>query len=326
MSGGVDSSVAAAMLRGEGHDVTGVTLKLWGGASDAGCCSVADVDDARRVAQQLGIRHTVFGFADEFLAGVVQPYVQAHAEGRTPNPCIECNRTIKFDRLLQRATQLGFDAIATGHHARSVDGALLRGVDAAKDQSYVLHMLDRERLRRILFPVGAITKDEVRARADALGLRTAEKPDSQEVCFLPGGGRDRSALVTATPGRVVEDGVTVGSVPGVELVTVGQRRGLGLPGGTEPRYVTGVDVATRTVTVGPRDALLTDQVRIERVTWVDGEPSGDVLVQSSAHGRVTPATHRDGVVRFAEPVRRIAPGQSVVLYEGDRVVGGGLAT
>ena len=326
MSGGVDSSVAAAMLLEEGHDVTGVTLKLWGGASDAGCCSVADVDDARRVAQQLGIRHTVFGFADEFLAGVVEPYVRAHAEGRTPNPCIECNRTIKFDRLLQRADQLGFDAIATGHHARSVDGALLRGVDPAKDQSYVLHMLDRTRLARILLPVGAITKDEVRARAAAIGLRTSTKPDSQEVCFLPGGGRDRSALIASTPGRVVEDGVDVGSVPAVELVTIGQRRGLGLPGGTDPRYVTGVDVATRTVTVGPLDALLTDSVRIVDATWVDGEPDGDVLVQSSAHGRVTPATYRQGTVTFAEPVRRIAPGQSVVLYDGDRVLGGGVAT
>ena len=326
MSGGVDSSVAAAMLRDAGHDVTGVTLKLWGGASDAGCCSVADVDDARRVAQQLGIRHTVFGFADEFLAGVVEPYVRAHAEGRTPNPCIECNRTIKFDRLLQRAAQLGFDAIATGHHALSVDGALLRGVDAAKDQSYVLHMLDRERLRRILFPVGAITKDEVRARAEVLGLRTAVKPDSQEVCFLPGGGRDRAALVEVTPGRVVEDGVEVGAVAAVELVTVGQRRGLGLPGGTEARYVTAVDVVRRTVTVGPLDALLTTEVRIAGASWVDHEPSGRVLVQSSAHGRATPATYRHGVVTFAERARRIAPGQSVVLYDGDRVLGGGIAT
>src|SRR4051812_22374418 len=187
MSGGVDSSVAAALLRDEGHDVTGVTLKLWGGPSDAGCCSVADVDDARRVAQQLGIRHVVFGFADEFLAGVVEPYIQAHAEGRTPNPCIECNRTIKFDRLLARAAQLGFDGVATGHHARIVDGRLRRGADRSKDQSYVLHMLDRARLARIRFPVGAITKDEVRARAKAIGLRTAVKPDSQEVCFLPGG-------------------------------------------------------------------------------------------------------------------------------------------
>jgi tRNA-uridine 2-sulfurtransferase len=325
MSGGVDSSVAAAMLRDEGHDVTGVTLKLWGGPSDAGCCSVADVDDARRVAQQLGIRHVVFGFADEFVAGVVQPYVDAHAAGRTPNPCIECNRTIKFDRLLQRATQLGFDAIATGHHARIVDGRLRRGADPAKDQSYVLHMLDRARLARIRFPVGDITKDVVRARAAAIGLRTAVKPDSQEVCFLPGGGRDRAALIDGTPGRVVEDGVEIGIVPAVELVTIGQRRGLNIGGSPEPRYVLDVDVQASTVTVGPLEALLTDTVRVLEPSWVDEEPAGEVLVQTSAHGRVTPGSYRDGVVTFGERVRRIAPGQSVVLYDGDEVLGGGVA-
>jgi tRNA-specific 2-thiouridylase len=326
MSGGVDSSVAAALLRDAGHDVTGVTLKLWGGPSDAGCCSVADVDDARRVAQQLDIPHVVFSFADEFLAGVVDPYVADHAAGRTPNPCIECNRTIKFDRLLQRADQLGFDAIATGHHARSVDGRLRRGADRAKDQSYVLHMLDAARLRRIVFPVGDRTKADVRALATALGLRTATKSDSQEVCFLPGGGRDRSALITGTPGDIVEDGVRIGAVPAVELVTIGQRRGLNLGGTHQPRYVVDVDVRAATVTVGPIDALLVDEVRIEQPSWVDGEPTGDVLVQTSAHG--TPRAARydgDGVVRFAERTRKIAPGQSVVLYDGDAVLGGGVA-
>ncbi|MEA3056793.1 MAG: tRNA-uridine 2-sulfurtransferase [Actinomycetota bacterium] len=326
MSGGVDSSVAAALLRDEGHDVTGVTLKLWGGPSDAGCCSVADVDDARRVAQQLGIRHVVFGFADEFLAGVVEPYVRAHAEGRTPNPCIECNRTIKFDRLLARADQLGFDALATGHHARIEDGRLVRGADRAKDQSYVLHMLDRARLARVRFPIGAMTKDEVRVHADRLGLRTATKPDSQEVCFLPGGGRDRAAVVAATPGVVVERGVEVGTVPALELLTVGQRRGLDLGGGHAPRYVVDIDVTARTVEVGPLDALRTHVVEIEAATWVDGEPSGRVLVQTSAHGEARPATYGDGAVRLDEPVRRVAPGQSVVLYDGDVVLGGGVAT
>ena len=326
MSGGVDSSVAAALLRDDGHEVVGVTLKLWGGPSDAGCCSVADVEDARRVAQQLGIRHVVFGFADEFRAGVVEPYVAAHRAGRTPNPCIECNRTIKFDRLLARAAQLGFDAVATGHHARIVDGRLVRGADRAKDQSYVLHMLDRERLERIRFPIGHLSKDEVRDRAAELGLRTASKSDSQEVCFLPGGGRDRGALVPATSGRVVEDGREVGSVAAVELVTVGQRRGLGVGGTATPRYVLDVDVATATVTVGPLAALLTDEVRITDASWVDDEPVGAVLVQSSAHGRVAAGTHRDGLIRFDEPVRRIAPGQSVVLYDGDAVLGGGIAT
>ena len=191
MSGGVDSSVAAALavdVHGAA-DVVGATLKLWGGDSDSGCCSVADVDDARRVADQLGIVHHVFNFSADFEARVVDPYVAGHAEGRTPNPCIECNRHLKFDRLLDRAADLGFDAVATGHHARvgrDGDGTwrLLRGADPAKDQSYVLAMLGQDQLARTLFPVGEMTKDAVRATATRLGLRTAAKPDSQDVCFI----------------------------------------------------------------------------------------------------------------------------------------------
>src|SRR3954451_23626374 len=166
MSGGVDSSVAGALLLEQGHEVMGATMKLWGGESDSGCCSVSDVDDARRVAQQLGIVHHVFAFADDFQRSVVNPYVNAHASGLTPNPCIECNRHLKFDRFMHRAMQLGFDAVATGHHARIVgDGGrwrLRRAVDAGKDQSYVLHMLTQDQLRRALFPIGELTKDEVR--------------------------------------------------------------------------------------------------------------------------------------------------------------------
>ncbi len=237
MSGGVDSSVAAALLAEQGWDVVGVTMKLWGGESDTGCCSVSDVDDARRVAQQLGIDHHVFNFGDEFATHVVEPYVAAHAAGRTPNPCIECNRHLKFDRLLQRASLLGFDAVATGHHAQVVAGAgqggpwqLARGADRAKDQSYVVHMLDQASLARVQFPVGTTTKDDVRAIAGALGLRTATKPDSQDVCFVTStAGRKgflerrlelRPAVVVDTAGR------EVGKVDGVELVTIGQRRGV----------------------------------------------------------------------------------------------------
>src|SRR4051812_25603126 len=168
MSGGVDSSVAASLLLEQGHEVMGATMKLWGGESDTGCCSVSDVDDARRVAQQLGIVHHVFAFADDFERAVVEPYVRAHTEGLTPNPCVECNRHLKFDRFLRRATQLGFDAVATGHHARVLPDAagnrfrLRRAADGAKDQSYVLHMLTQRELARTLFPVGELTKDEVR--------------------------------------------------------------------------------------------------------------------------------------------------------------------
>ena len=197
MSGGVDSSVAGARLLEAGHTVVGVTMRLWGGESDTGCCSVADVDDARRVAQQLDIDHVVFNFGDDFDEHVVSPYVSAHVTGRTPNPCIECNRHVKFARLAERADVLGFDAVATGHHARigrTANGryTLERGVDRAKDQSYVVHMLGQRDLASTLFPIGEITKDEVRRIAAGLGLRTAAKPDSQDVCFVTStGGREQ---------------------------------------------------------------------------------------------------------------------------------------
>ncbi len=334
MSGGVDSSVAAALLAEAGHDVAGVTLKLWGGASDRGCCSVADVDDARRVADQLGIPHYVFGLADDFSTGVVEPYVAAHAAGRTPNPCVECNRHVKFDRLLRRALAMGFDAVATGHHARIERTSagrwrLRRGADAAKDQSYVLHMLGQAHLARVLLPVGGLTKREVRSRAAAMGLRTARKPDSQDVCFVA--GSDRRAFlggrIPLHPGRVVDtSGQEVGSVAAVELVTVGQRRGLGLPGGThEPRYALAVDVAARTVTVGSEDDLSTTETAVEGWTWVDAPAAGAVHAQCSAHGEALPATLDGGVLRWDAPRRRVAPGQSVVLYDGDVVLGGGTA-
>ncbi|MEX2626197.1 MAG: tRNA 2-thiouridine(34) synthase MnmA, partial [Ilumatobacteraceae bacterium] len=278
MSGGVDSSVAAAILRDEGHEVVGVTMRLWGGESDTGCCSVSDVDDARRVAQQLDIDHLVFNFGDDFDADVVAPYVQAHAEGITPNPCVECNRHVKFDRLAERAALLGFDAVATGHHARvglDADGrrTLERGADRDKDQSYVVHMLDQSQLARTLFPVGHLDKAEVRRRAAELGLRTASKPDSQDVCFITStGGREtflghriplRSATVVDTAGR------EVGEVPAVEMVTIGQRRGIGLPGGGPKRYVLDVDVAGRKVVVGADADLLDRRLPVVALTLVD---------------------------------------------------------
>ncbi|MEO7397528.1 MAG: argininosuccinate synthase domain-containing protein, partial [Ilumatobacteraceae bacterium] len=210
MSGGVDSSVAAALLVEQGHEVVGVTMRLWGGESDTGCCSVSDVDDARRVAQQIGIDHVVFNFSDDFNDHVVAPYVRAHADGVTPNPCIECNRHVKFARLSARARLLGFDALATGHHARVTASArgieLERGADRDKDQSYVVHMIDQAELQRTMFPVGGMTKPEVRAHAARLGLRTATKPDSQDVCFITSTGGRTSFLGHRIPfreGRVV---------------------------------------------------------------------------------------------------------------------------
>jgi len=336
MSGGVDSSVAAALLAEQGHEVVGATMKLWGGDSDTGCCSVADVEDARRVAQQLGVAHHVFNFGADFDAHVVGPYVEAHAHGRTPNPCVECNRHLKFDRFLRRADQLGFDAVATGHHARvvrSADGRvrLRRGADAAKDQSYVLHMLDQATLARTLLPVGELTKAEVRGHAARLGLRTAAKPDSQDVCFITStGGRTAflGARIPLRPGRVVDDetGAALGDVAAVELVTVGQRRGLGpLGGDPRRRYVTAVDGDVVRVSTAPPTTTLID---VEQWSWVDGPVAAGarVDVQCSAHGAPVPAVYdAAGAVVFDRPQRVVAPGQSVVLYDGDDVLGGGIA-
>jgi len=334
MSGGVDSSVAAALLLEAGYEVVGVTLRLWGGESDSGCCAVSDVDDARRVADALGIDHHVFNLGDHFDSLVVGPYVADHAAGRTPNPCIECNRHIKFGRLLDRARALGFGFLATGHHARVVvrpDGTrrIARAADAAKDQSYVLHMLDQDQLASLLLPIGDLTKDEVRRRAAGLGLRTADKPDSQDVCFITREhGREdflRRSL-TLTPGRVVDgSGAEVGSVAAVELVTVGQRRGMALAGGAAPRFAVDVDVAGATVTVGSIDDLMVDATPLEAFSWADGPVVGRVLVQTSAHGSCDPAVLDDGVVRWAEPRPRVALGQSVVFYDGDQVLGGSIS-
>ncbi len=341
MSGGVDSSVAAALLKEAGHEVVGVTLRLWGGESDSGCCSVSDVDDARRVAQQLGIDHLVFNFSDDFQRSVVDPYVSDHARGVTPNPCIECNRHLKFDRLFDRADVLGFDAVATGHHARveCIDGAwrLLRGFDAAKDQSYVVHVLDQRRLARCLFPVGTMTKADVRGHAERLGLRTAHKPDSQDVCFITSSGGRADFLrrrIELHPAVVVdEEGRALGEVDSVELVTLGQRRGVAGGGGTK-RFVVDVDVGSRRVVVGTESNLLVDREIGADPVWTDGAFEGEVVVQCSAHGeprrgRVSRLADEDRVVvEWDRPQRRISPGQSLVFYDpiGEWVIGGATVT
>ena len=347
MSGGVDSSVAAAMLAGDlgPTNVVGATLKLWGGSSDSGCCSVADVDDARRVADQLGLVHHVFNFADDFEARVVTPYVTGHAEGRTPNPCIECNRHLKFDRLMDRAMALGFDAVATGHHARRATTAagrfrLRRGADPLKDQSYVLSMLGQDQLARCSFPVGDLTKQQVRSEAARLGLRTATKPDSQDVCFIRSDEGRRGFLgdrLPLHPGRLVDHrtGDDLGPVEDLELVTVGQRRGMGHGRDGRRRYVTAVDLTARRVLVGPPESANAPGVELHTVTWVDEVwPEGArAIAQCSAHGVPVGceiAHHGDeGLsVRFDDPQRRIAPGQTVALYDPadpGLVVGSGIA-
>ncbi len=340
MSGGVDSSVAAARLVDAGYEVTGVTMKLWGGPSDTGCCSVADTDDARWVADKLGIDHHVFNFGDDFERHVVAPYVADHASGRTPNPCIECNRHLKFDRLLRRADALGFRLVATGHHARVVSTPhgprLARGADRAKDQSYVLHMLTPEVLGRLLLPVGDITKQQVRKLASERGLATASKPDSQDVCFITSDKGRKAFLgerIGFRPGRIVTtSGAQLGATDAMELVTVGQRRGLGALGG-EPRYVLEVNQDTATVVVGTREELETSHTPLQQWRWT-GDPVTVVQAQTSAHGPTAEATIEplgppcsgEALLTWASPKRRVAPGQSVVAYQGDKVVGGGQAT
>ncbi len=328
MSGGVDSSVAASLLADAGHDVVGATLKLWGGASDSGCCSVADVDDARRVADQIGVAHHVFNFTDDFDASVVAPYVGDHAAGRTPNPCIECNRHIKFGTLLDRARRLGFDALATGHHA-GVDGdtgrwRLRRGADRAKDQSYVLSMLTQAELSQVLLPVGVLTKAQVRAHAAERGLRTALKADSQDVCFIRSTEGRRGFLGDRLPlhaGEIVDSdtGAVVGTVPAVELVTVGQRRGLGVTVDGRRLYALAVDVDARRVVVGGADAGAVRSRRrlppdMGRRASRDGSPRRGPDERPWSDGVVHLAGRRRGL-RRAAPL--VAPGQTIALYDED---------
>jgi len=333
MSGGVDSSVAAGLLIEAGHEVVGATLKLWGGVSDSGCCSVADVDDARRVAQTLGIDHHIFNYTEEFERHVVAPFVAAHVAGESPNPCIECNRHIKFDLLFERAQRLGFDAVATGHHAqvlaRDDRHYLVRGADDQKDQSYVLGYLTEEQLAMLVLPIGAMNKNAVRAEAERLGLRTWDKPDSQDVCFIEASKGRESFLaqrIDFTSAKIVDtvSGEVIGATDAAELMTVGQRRGV-LPGRDgEKRYVARVNITERRIEVGRLEDVLIGSIRLDasslsfaREPLVDG---ATVLAQWSAHGKAQRATLRhDGYwsLQLDVPARPVAAGQSVVLYRVD---------
>jgi tRNA-specific 2-thiouridylase len=340
MSGGVDSSVAAALAVEAGHEVVGVTLHLAGDASR--CCSLADAEDARRVAETLGIRFYVANLVEAFHREVVEPFADAYLAGRTPLPCVACNKRFKFDRLLERARVLGASRVVTGHYARVETEAatglhcLRRARDARKDQSYFLFNLDQAQLARIWLPLGSLAKDEVRARARALGLATAEKPESQEICFVPDGDYARvvEALRPEARGRggsfVDREGRALGAHRGVHRYTVGQRRGLGLAAGSR-LYVTAIDAATGRVIVGGAEDVLAAGARVEDASWITGAPPAGALRAEvrvrhrHAGAKATLVPLRDARVRveFDEPVAAIAPGQAAVFYDGDAVLGGG---
>jgi tRNA-specific 2-thiouridylase len=340
MSGGVDSAVAAALAVEAGHDVTGVHLALSEAPAtlrtgSRGCCSKEDARDARRAADVLEIPYYVWDLAAQFRSDVVADFVAEYAAGRTPNPCLRCNEKIKFAAVLHRARRLGFDAVVTGHHARVSGGVLRRSVDLAKDQSYVLAVLTPDQLAGAVFPLGEVTKDEVRALAADRGLAVADKPDSHDICFIADGdtrGFLRSHL-GEQPGPVVDalTGATVGSHEGAFAYTVGQRRGLALdvpaPDG-RPRYVLSISPVDRTVRVGPQEALDVHVVTAEAPVWTSGpRPLPlECEVQLRAHGQPHPCSvsaAADGGwrVALATPARGVAAGQAAVLYDGDTVLG-----
>jgi tRNA-specific 2-thiouridylase len=348
MSGGVDSSVAAALLAEAGYDVVGITLQLYDhGAAVArrgACCAGADIHDARRVAERLGIPHYVLDYESRFRQSVIDDFADAYLRGETPIPCVRCNQTVKFRDLLDTARDLGAACLVTGHYVRRVDGPagpeLRRAADPAKDQSYFLFATTPEQLVFLRFPLGGMSKDETRAHAARLGLAVADKPDSQDICFVPSG--DYGAVIerlrpgAAEPGDIVHvDGRVLGRHAGIARYTVGQRRGLGI-GATvtdadTPLYVVRIEPEARRVVVGPREALAVDDVYLKEMNWLDAPiPAGgrEVAVKVRSTRPPVPATIRPlgegrAVVRLARPEQGVAGGQACVVYDGDRVLGGG---
>jgi tRNA-specific 2-thiouridylase len=348
MSGGVDSSVAAAILAERGYEVIGIAMRLASdtaprSATRAGCCSYEDFEDARRVAERMDFPFYVIDLRADFASSVIAPFVDEYQHGRTPNPCLMCNRDIKFDRLWLRAEALGADYVATGHYARIVRDAggsfhLLKALDTRKDQSYFLFTLTQQQLSRTLFPLGAMTKEQVRARARALGLANADKPESQEICFVPDG--DYAAFVAArSRPRDIRTGAVVDSAgrrladhQGIHRFTVGQRRGLGVAAG-EPLYVRRINPETGEVLVGRREELGAAGLRAARVSLVNPSLSSggaqQVEVKIRYRHPAVPALLRTiagdrAEVRFARENPAVTPGQACVFYRGDEVLGGGL--
>lgn len=345
MSGGVDSSVAAKLLCDAGNECIGCTMKLFDNC-DAGlsrsrtCCSLDDIEDARSVAFSLGMRYYVFNFKDDFREKVIKKFASAYLAGQTPNPCIDCNRYMKFDKLYERARLLGCDKIATGHYARiEFDGEkymLKKARDESKDQSYVLYMLTQEQLAHTLFPLGELIKSETRAIAEASKLTNAQKPDSQDICFVPDG--DYAAAIerltgkTSAPGNFIDtDGNVLGTHRGITHYTIGQHRGLGLAL-PERRYVCKIDAGSGTVTLGSGTELYSREVLVRDFNWISGEaPSGPIRCSAKIRYRqpeqaanVEPLSENEALIRFDTPQSAVTPGQSAVLYDDGTVLGGGI--
>ena len=335
MSGGVDSSVVAALAAAAGCDAVGITLQLYDQGAAArrpgACCAGADIRDARSVAERLGIAHYVIDMESRFREAVIDNFVDSYARGLTPVPCVECNRTVKFTDLIALARDLGAEALLTGHYVQRLDGPagaeLHRGADPSKDQSYFLWTTTQAQLDYLRFPLGGLAKAETRELAEAFGLVVAAKPDSQDICFVPGG--DYAAVVEkirpelAAPGDIVDAaGHVLGRHTGIHRFTVGQRRGLDLGGQAEPLYVIGIDAAQNRVIAGPRRALAVAGVRLEGVNRL-GPTDGPLLVKVRSMAPLAQAWLDGETLRFAEPQYGVAPGQAAVAYVGDRLVAGG---